>query len=103
MATGGKSYSKLGTYGGGWRVLRGLGHKLRDPYPALTPLKGAHPSGAQLSGEVGQLFTASSRGAWELHGAALHHCTVDEAAAVFDKVCSRCASSQHSACTFAAW
>ena len=53
MATGGNSYPKLGTDGGGWRVLRGLGHKLRDPYPALTPLKGAHPSGAQLSGGSG--------------------------------------------------
>ena len=51
MATGGKSYPKLGTDGGGWRVLKGLGHSLRNPYPALTPLKGSHPSGAQLSGE----------------------------------------------------
>lgn len=51
MATGGKSYPKLGTDGGGWRVLRALGHRLRDPYPALTPLKGPHPSGAQLSGD----------------------------------------------------
>lgn len=50
MATGGKSYPKLGTDGGGWGVLQGLGHSLQPPYPALTPLKGSHPGGAQLSG-----------------------------------------------------
>jgi predicted flavoprotein YhiN len=68
MATGGKSYPKLGTDGGGWRVLRGLGHKLRDPYPALTPLKGAHPSGAQLSGENRVLLPVDARScASQLH------------------------------------
>ncbi len=52
MATGGKSYPKMGTDGTGWAVLQRLGHSLKAPYPALTPLKGSHPGGAQLAGEA---------------------------------------------------
>ncbi len=52
MATGGKSFPKLGTDGGGWAALAGAGHRLVEPYPALTPLKGPHPGGAQLAGAV---------------------------------------------------
>ena len=52
MATGGKSYPKLGTDGAGWDLLTALGHRLKAPYPALTPLTGAHPGGAQLAGAL---------------------------------------------------
>lgn len=52
VATGGKSYPKLGTDGTGWDVLARLGHSLNEPYPALTPLKGSHPGGAQLAGKI---------------------------------------------------
>lgn len=50
MATGGRSFPKLGTDGIGWAALAAGGHRLVDPYPALTPLKGPHPGGAQLAG-----------------------------------------------------
>ncbi|KAK9821753.1 hypothetical protein WJX81_003628 [Elliptochloris bilobata] len=50
LALGGSSFPKMGTDGTGFRVLRALGHTLRPPYPALTPLKGAHPAGSQLAG-----------------------------------------------------
>lgn len=50
LATGGKSFPKLGTDGVGYRLLSHLGHSLCSPYPALTPLLGPHPGGAQLAG-----------------------------------------------------
>lgn len=52
LATGGLSYPTMGTIGTGYRILsEGLGHTLRDPYPALTPLKGSIPGdGYELSG-----------------------------------------------------
>ncbi|GLC46001.1 hypothetical protein PLESTB_001029100 [Pleodorina starrii] len=50
VATGGLSFPAVGTDGTGHRLLRGLGHTLHEPYPALTPLTGAHPAGEQLAG-----------------------------------------------------
>eukprot|EP00210_Caulerpa_lentillifera_P004828 g4609.t1 len=50
LASGGKSYPKLGTDGTGFEMLKKLGHTLHEPYPALTPLIGPHPDNAQLSG-----------------------------------------------------
>jgi len=45
LATGGKSFPSLGTVGLGYDILKGLGHNLHAPYPALTPLLGTHPGG----------------------------------------------------------
>ena len=50
LASGGKSYPKVGTEGHMYTVLRKLGHTLVAPYPALTPLIAPHPAQAQLSG-----------------------------------------------------
>ncbi|MEW5301926.1 MAG: hypothetical protein WDW36_004750 [Sanguina aurantia] len=50
VATGGLSFPAVGTDGTGHRVLKHLGHSLHEPYPALTPLTGAHPAGHQLAG-----------------------------------------------------
>jgi predicted Rossmann fold flavoprotein len=52
LATGGLSYPAMGTVGTGYTILsEDLGHTLRDPYPALTPLKGYIPGdGYELSG-----------------------------------------------------
>lgn len=51
LAMGGSSFPKMGTDGTGFRILRELGHTLRPPYPALTPLKGcvARPGTPLLS------------------------------------------------------
>ena len=43
LATGGKSFPTLGTIGIGYDILRNIGHQIRAPYPALTPLKGSIP------------------------------------------------------------
>lgn len=51
LATGGLSFPAVGTDGTGHRIAREqLGHSLREPYPALVPLTGPHPGGAQLAG-----------------------------------------------------
>ncbi|GFR47749.1 hypothetical protein Agub_g9514 [Astrephomene gubernaculifera] len=50
IATGGLSFPAVGTDGTGHRMLQALGHRLSEPYPALTPLKGPHPAGQQLAG-----------------------------------------------------
>ncbi len=51
IATGGLSVPKTGSDGTGFDVARRLGHRVHDPYPALTPLTagGASPHSA-LSG-----------------------------------------------------
>ena len=41
----------MGTDGTGHRLVQRLGHSMHPVYPALTPLKGAHPAGGQLAGE----------------------------------------------------
>lgn len=51
VATGGLSFPAVGTDGTGHRILRSLGISVEAPYPALTPLTGAHPGGEQLAGE----------------------------------------------------
>lgn len=50
LSTGGKSIPSTGTEGDGYRILKTLGHNLIEPYAALTPLKGIHPSGEGLQG-----------------------------------------------------
>ena len=50
LASGGRSYPKVGTDGNMYTVLKKLGHTLVAPYPALTPLIAPHPAQAQLSG-----------------------------------------------------
>ena len=52
LATGGRSFPTMGTTGAGFDILSEcLGHTLRDPYPALTPLQGTIPgSGYELAG-----------------------------------------------------
>ncbi|EFN54344.1 hypothetical protein CHLNCDRAFT_9535, partial [Chlorella variabilis] len=50
LATGGLSFPRLGATGDGYRLLRQHGHSLHEPYPALTPLLGAHPGQQQLTG-----------------------------------------------------
>ena len=50
LATGGLSFPRLGATGDGYRLLRQHGHSLHEPYPALTPLLGAHPGQQQLAG-----------------------------------------------------
>jgi predicted flavoprotein YhiN len=50
LALGGSSFPKMGTDGMGYRMLSRLGVPLKQPYPALTPLTGAHPAGEQLAG-----------------------------------------------------
>jgi len=50
VASGGLSFPKVGTDGTGHRLLQGLGHSMHGPYPALTPLLGAHPGLESLAG-----------------------------------------------------
>lgn len=50
LATGGKSFPGMGTVGTGYDILARLGHALRPPYPALTPLLGHHPGPEPLPG-----------------------------------------------------
>ena len=38
MATGGRSLPKTGSDGGGWDLIRRLGHTVTETYPALVPL-----------------------------------------------------------------
>ena len=38
MATGGRSLPRTGSDGGGWQIVRHLGHRVTDTYPALVPL-----------------------------------------------------------------
>jgi len=38
MATGGRSLARTGSDGGGWEIVRGLGHTVTATYPALVPL-----------------------------------------------------------------
>ena len=38
MATGGRSLPKSGSDGGGWDIIRRLGHTVTETYPALVPL-----------------------------------------------------------------
>jgi predicted Rossmann fold flavoprotein len=38
MATGGRSLARTGSDGGGWEIVRGLGHTVTETYPALVPL-----------------------------------------------------------------
>lgn len=52
MATGGLSFPKMGTDGTGHRLVKRLGHSMHPVYPALTPLKGAHPADSQLAGKL---------------------------------------------------
>lgn len=56
IATGGLSVPSTGTEGDGHRMLKSLKQTLEAPYPALTPLTGAHPGHENLAGislEVG--------------------------------------------------
>ena len=50
MAMGGSSIPSSGTDGIGYRLAQALGHDISEPYPALTPLLGAHPGGEPLPG-----------------------------------------------------
>lgn len=50
LASGGYSVPSIGTDGLGHQALAGLGLASTPVYPALTPLRGAHPGGAQLAG-----------------------------------------------------
>lgn len=52
VATGGLSFAHLGTTGVGLQLLKGLGHTVVEPYPALTPLRGGHPGSASLAGQA---------------------------------------------------
>ena len=56
VATGGLSFPKMGTDGTGHRLVARLGHAPTPVYPALTPLKGAHPAQAQLAGTLRRLL-----------------------------------------------
>ena len=51
LATGGMSFPRMGTDGTGHRIVEGLGHDMRSPYPALVPLRSPHPAGQQLAGQ----------------------------------------------------
>jgi predicted Rossmann fold flavoprotein len=61
LAAGGLSYPAVGTDGTGYRIAQTLGHDLKKaaPYPALVPLAGQHPGGANslagVSFSVGKL------------------------------------------------
>lgn len=50
LATGGLSIPKTGSDGAGIAVARGLGHRVVEPYPALTPLKTASAEHRALAG-----------------------------------------------------
>eukprot|EP00892_Ulva_mutabilis_P002992 jgi/Ulvmu1/12694/UM094_0053.1 len=50
LATGGLSFPMVGTDGTGHDLIRKLGHKLVEPFPALTPLTGPHPGPESISG-----------------------------------------------------
>lgn len=50
LATGGLSVPATGSDGAGLRFAESLGHTIQPLYPALTPLTGAMPGGANLAG-----------------------------------------------------
>ena len=50
LATGGMSVPLTGSDGTGLRIAGGLGHRMIDTYPALTPLLSSAPGHAALSG-----------------------------------------------------
>ena len=50
VATGGLSVPKTGSDGGGLRVVEQLGHTVRTPYPALTPLTASPAPFSELAG-----------------------------------------------------
>jgi predicted Rossmann fold flavoprotein len=50
LATGGLSVPLTGSDGTGLRIAGGLGHRMIDTYPALTPLLSSSPGHAALSG-----------------------------------------------------
>jgi len=50
LATGGLSIPKTGSDGAGLDAARRLGHKVVEPYPALTPLKSASAAHRALAG-----------------------------------------------------
>lgn len=50
LATGGLSVPATGSDGAGLRFAEGLGHTIHPLYPALTPLTGGMPGGANLAG-----------------------------------------------------
>ncbi|MGE0864857.1 MAG: NAD(P)/FAD-dependent oxidoreductase [Vicinamibacterales bacterium] len=68
VATGGLSVPTTGSDGTGLRIAAGLGHRLIDTYPALTPLLGAgHESLAGVSLNV-RLRSKSGTRTIETHG-----------------------------------
>jgi predicted Rossmann fold flavoprotein len=50
VATGGQSMPGTGSDGLGFALVRGLGHTIHPPYPALTPLSAEPPRHAELAG-----------------------------------------------------
>jgi predicted Rossmann fold flavoprotein len=50
MATGGLSIPRTGSDGTGLEVARRLGHRIVDPYPALTPLRSSRAEHRALAG-----------------------------------------------------
>jgi len=50
LATGGLSLPRTGSDGGGLRLARAMGHGMREPYPALVPLRSADPAWLELAG-----------------------------------------------------
>jgi len=50
LATGGMSIPKTGSDGTGLTIARRLGHRIVEPYPALTPLKSASAEHRALAG-----------------------------------------------------
>lgn len=50
LATGGQSLPGTGSDGLGFELVRGLGHTVHAPYPALTPLTAEPPRHAALAG-----------------------------------------------------
>ena len=50
LATGGLSVPQTGSDGTGLRIAETLGHEMHALYPALTPLTGGMPGGADLAG-----------------------------------------------------
>ena len=50
IATGGKSYSKTGSTGDGYKILKSFGHKITDLYTSLTYLKTSYKYIKDLAG-----------------------------------------------------
>ena len=70
LATGGLSVPATGSDGAGLRIVRALGHTVRDTYPALTPLTIDPPRFAELAGVslTVTLRAPLGRGALETRG-----------------------------------